>query len=387
MNYMQFKGWKPKKSPRIVRFYLNGEPGVFISRKKNLIQITSDDEGRAQALHSELKTLNVDLDTITTLFDLELKLIAADLLIKEPKKDPTGINTSPPVPFGQNHCHYSYWYLKSNQRSIDMKSISLKDRTKQNTTIVIDHLEPIEFKELLESVGFNVKYEALDLGSIKIQNSLDPTKVVLIKRKLISQGLLNKNQPTEHAHAQAKILHNKKLQYAKKGIHLQVIWIFESDTLNSKPQHLFNMLPTLTETTNFIQFLTTSCNQQVIESLGVNHTSYYLAKISQGLCEQELYYPVNVSSEHTFSPTNKNLCVVESFSEDQKHHAVVQAKDDLATFLYQMPFINKNIAKELAYTGKSLAQITSLTKLELEEIDGIGPKSAEVIYRMFNLCS
>ena len=381
---MKFKGWKPQNAHRIVRFYLVGEKGVFIGRKKKLLQVSAEEDGVAQRVYEELKALHIDLDSVRSVSDLEVRLRTANLLIEELKKAPNGINHSSPVEIGKPHHHYSYSYLVQHQRSIDMKTIKLKEVTKNNVSITFDHLLPIEFKNLLKDVGIHVKYEPINCGDIQIVNNLDPTKVILIRRKPISEGLMNKQDPAEHAHAQAEIYQRKKLEYARNGISLQIIWIFEADSTNGNTQHLFNMLPTLNQTSNFIQFLSTSCNQQVIESLGMFHTAYFLAKIAQGLCEQELYYPVNVLPQSSY--TEKEV-FVESFSEEQKHYAIVQAKDDLAALLINMPGINKKIAKELAYTGKSLAQITALTQAELEQVDGIGPKSAAVIHRLFNLCS
>lgn len=49
-----------------------------------------------------------------------------------------------------------------------------------------------------------------------------------------------------------------------------------------------------------------------------------------------------------------------------------------------MPGINKAIANELVNTGKNLSEITSMSKEDLLKIKGIGEKTANIIYNVFN---
>jgi ERCC4-type nuclease len=170
---------------------------------------------------------------------------------------------------------------------------------------------------------------------------------------------------------------------AAQGVHTRVVWIIEGEDEGSRL--LYNTLPQVKQTDGMVNYLVGVLGQHIIQSYSTNHTAYLIAKLTQGFLEQELYRPVKVGAVRIDrSKKERRLKSAILPHSAESYRGVLMAANGLAQMLSLMPGIKTNVAKEMAATGLSLAQIVNMSLEEISALKGVGPKSAKEIHDLFN---
>ena len=125
-------------------------------------------------------------------------------------------------------------------------------------------------------------------------------------------------------------------------------------------------------------------DQSVHQTWSMKHTVYVANKYIQGFFEQKLAYPVKTGNPNIMRSKQERINAKSTSVKNIESGVVRHTSSDLAQMLSYIPAINTKVARNLASTGKSFAEILQMNVDELQKIHGIGDKTAELIYSTFN---
>ncbi|WMN81084.1 helix-hairpin-helix domain-containing protein (plasmid) [Vibrio parahaemolyticus] len=407
---MQFRPWKPSSSDVYIRFYVVGREGEFLSKIGNRIQVTSPSNARKIEITRFLHSVGIDIQTVGL---RELAMLLDEKGLTQSSNHTRGRTYHQESRFDQamnnvigegrfksrnafgkdsnfSFSDSSLEQLYNEALHLDVSSAPFKDSTYKDAIVLVDHREPAELFNKLSSTGIkNVHPTSLPDGDILVTSQSDPSRVLLIERKTLTDLYNNITSDNHHAHEQAERYYRSMVSNANEGIYMQVVWIVEGERKEQgQIRTLYNVLPQVKQMDGWLNYISAICCQQTIQTFNLNHTAYMVAKLIQGFVEQSLYYPVKVRNMRVdMSSTERkkmNKALIQSDSEPS-HKGVISASDGLKGILAILPGINTKVAYELAMSGKSLAEIVNMTENELLEIKGIGNKTAKQIFKIFNL--
>ena len=413
---MLFKPWKPNTSTVFIRFYVSGTDGEYIGKKANKLHVTAPSASRKKAIEDFLESVGIDINAIG-LRELSEQLHGMGLIdsylprdVASRKARSQSSNVVGQGRFEQRRNYFGrvdgqpyagraddFSFKDSTQEALynealhlDVTSAPFKDSTLKDAVVLVDHREPSDLFARLSKTGIkDIQLSSLPAGDVLITSKSDSSRVLLIERKTITDLYNNITSDAKHAHEQAERYYRSVVNSASEGVHMQVIWIVECEKNTvGQIRTLYNVLPQVKQMDGWINYISGICGQQTIQTYNLNHTAYIIAKLIQGFIEQSLYYPVKVRNSRVDISSSErkklNKALVQP-SVDITDKGVISAADGLKGLLSLMPGINTRVAHALAMTGKSLAEITAMSEAELNEIRGIGSKTAKIIFQVFNM--
>lgn len=380
-----FKGWKPNQSSTVfIRFYLI-DSQAFIGKKNNQLTIQGGDRHEQMMIKNILNRHEIELYGLSlTQLGNELSrrnLIAGSNRHNSPQDRyiPHRHSNDNVVSIFQNK---SPTDLAHEANGLDLYTAPFKSSTLNNCMVTIDSREPASLLSLFNESKLPehaITRATLPLGDIQI---VDPRTgdMLLIERKTVSD--FKQSVVTAHAHDQAERYYNEMHRMNSQGQRMKVIWIVESQDNGQKG--LYDALPQVQNVDGMIAYLTGILNQSVIQSFNINHTVYIALKLAQCFIEQELFYKLKTNAPLANRKKKERTSLPTISNDAGNDHGVNRAVNDLASQLAYIPSLKKNVAVQLASTGRSYKQIINMTVEELQAIKGVGPKSAQDIYDDFN---
>jgi ERCC4-type nuclease len=388
---MQFKPWKPKTSNVYIRFYI-GDSDEYIGKVKGIVSINS--QYRKDEINSFLISQGINILEVSGITEMGTILEEKGLLTTQNTRryqqnsNVYGFNTRENKNNYKQPDNFEFRNLSpndlyNNSLNLNVSKAPFLESTIKNTIIQFDHREPSALHELLFQTRLNVIRCQLNEGDILIRSEVDESRILLIERKTITdfyQGLVSNDK---HCHEQAERYYSLTQEYASKGIFLQVVWIMEGEKNGSRL--MYNALPEIKQMDGWVNYIQIILNQHIVQSYSLNHTAYLIAKFVQGFQEQSLFYKVTVGGVRIDkTKTQRKEMEIKPIVNNNVSHGVIQSKDGIESLLTLIPSINKKVAKELVSTGMSFAEIVNLSENELNNIKGIGKKTAYSIYSTFN---
>jgi ERCC4-type nuclease len=382
-----FKGWKPKGtiSPYI-RYYLK-DSKAFIGKYKGVLRVTGPDNHGIMLIENILNDHNVILAELG-LTQLGEKLESLNLLIEaggyhEPQHsrgNVTYFNRARNEIHEINNKKPSELYFEST--FLDVGTAPFKQSTINNCAIEIDSREPEEMFDIFLDSKFysgSVTRKSLKLGDIRVYHK-QTGDILLIERKTIND--FKQSIISAHAHDQAERYYDETQELNRNGIRMKTIWIVEGQ--DNGERALYNALPAIQNVDGMVAYLTGILDQPVITSFSLNHTVYLTLKLIQCFFERELFYKLKTNAPLANRKKTERMATQTAAAETNSDHGVTRAKNDLASMLSYIPSIKKNVAVELANTGRSYREIICMSLDEIHSIKGVGAKSAQEIYADFN---
>jgi len=378
---MQFKPWKPSGSGSVfIRFYLDGNNDIFISKKSNNLVISGGSSSQRNHVNTFLLENDIDLTT-TGLRDLHSSLGEKGMLVGQKINFNNVINPG----FQQSHARSRGYGLdtRTNQSIASeterhvVSSVKMLSSTRKNGYVIVDSREPRAlFEKMCECQIDNVQYATLPLGDIVIGDTRN-NDILLVERKTITD--LSASIKSNHAHDQAERYFDEKNRMAKLGYRMKVMWLIEGEM--SGDRMLYNALEKAVQMDGWINYIDVIANQNTCQSYNLNHSCYLLAKFAQGFIEQELTN--KVQSGNPLINRSHKVEILNATIEDSDH-GVTRAVNGLDAILSYIPSIKRNVATELSKLGLALNEVTQMSVEDLLKVKGVGKKSAQEIFDDFN---
>jgi ERCC4-type nuclease len=283
--------------------------------------------------------------------------------------------------------HKDYAALKNNKSqdqlyheaaNLDPSSIKFKNHIRKSLSIVVDHREPDELFTLLDRSQIDsVDIAQMPLGDIFVT---DGKSELIFERKTITDFDVSIRGDDHRAHSQVERYYEYQQSMARKGVAVRFIWIIEGE--NEGARGLYHGLPEIKQMDGMINYITGISDQYLVSTYNLTHTAYLITKLIQGYFERELTYKVRI---HDSRVDKKHDRVLMDVPESTQDRGVTRKVDGLAPMLSYIPGISSNVAKELAATGKSFAEIVQMNREELLAIKGVGAGKADIIIASFGL--
>ncbi|TNC80198.1 MAG: hypothetical protein C9356_14825 [Oleiphilus sp.] len=385
---MLFRPWKPKGSDFYIRFYVEHGDGDFIGKKGGGLEITAASQIRKVEIGNFLRSHGIDVDLIG-MAELHQALKQNSLLVfqRGGGKQNTRSSVAKPAVTDDGH---SFSFANKTPEELFEDSLTLvpskapfKASTLKNGFIGMDHREPEGLKSLVESIPLETFSASLPNGDFVIGDRKNPTRELIVERKTITDFYTGIVRDDRHCHEQAERYFSYAQERAKEGVYIQVIWVIEAE--NQGKRLLYNTLPEVKQIDGMVSYLTVINRQSVVQSYGENHTAYLIAKFAQAFIEESLFYPVKVNDIRIDKTKSQRHAISGLPDQSDSNHGVVISTQGLEQMLSVFPGIKSNVAKELAKTGRSFAEIVSMSVDELKSVKGIGTQSAIKLHHYFNL--
>lgn len=266
--------------------------------------------------------------------------------------------------------------LETSQQKLE--TIKFKASTIKNGYVIVDHREPLA----LQTMMFNCQIDSVDVAQLPFGDVLIGNKdgdcELIIERKTIKDANFGITDENHHAHDQIERYYQYIQEKAEVGVHVKVIWIFE----NEEERTLYNALNAPRQMDGWLNLSIAISDQYVANTYNLVHTGYLITKFAQGFLERTLTNAIRVGGKRIDKPKphklRKNIAI------DKTDRGISRAEASIAATLSLMPNIPSNVAKEMANTGRSINQITSMSYEEIKALKGVGDKRAKEIYSTFN---
>ncbi|NCA71692.1 MAG: hypothetical protein EOM91_16745 [Sphingobacteriia bacterium] len=273
-------------------------------------------------------------------------------------------------------------YLASQM--LDVASVPCRPATLEETLIAVDHREPGALFDALARSRFRVERACLPAGDVLVSSRCDDRRL-LIERKTVTDLYRGITGDARHCHEQAERYWLLAQEHATNGELLRVVWLIESE--QSGRRQLYNALPKVAQMDGWVNYLVGILGQSIVCTFSTNHSAYLIAKMAQGFVEHALYYPVKVGARRIDrSAQDRQRLAVKPAPRGgaATDHGVIQGAHSLASLLSMLPGVNTRVARGLAATGLSLAQIANLDEQALVRIDGVGARTAAHLRDLFH---
>ena len=338
------------------------------------------DEFTKKRIEQELKNVDINLNTIS-MQELYPALVDAGLIqqgrgMRNYKKSSYG---SMKKPFSQQKSKSMATLLRESSL-LDIGSAPFRNDSIKNLKIVVSSNEPPALFDLLcKSKIPDVQRTHLEVADIFIVDKRTGD-ALMIERKTITDLYQSVTQQA-HAHDQCERMSVFVNNFRKDGKRARAAWIVES--LPTGPHLMYESLDLIQSVDGLINYFDMINDQSVYQSFSMNHTAYLIAKLAQGFFEQKLYYSVKTSNPLVNRSKKERLASKDetSIPTDKDSGVTRHSSSDLQDMLSYLPGINKTGAANLAATGLSFVEIMNLSKQELSEIKGIGPKGLESLWQ------
>jgi ERCC4-type nuclease len=378
---MFFRPWKPTGTELYIRYYVSGSEGEFVGKEGGKLHITAASAARKMAIRNELLKAGINIEEIG-LRELNVAMQACGLLESSfthsgfPPRRPAYM---PPEPKSFEFLNQSPRQLYEESLGLDPSSAPFREKTLNHGVIAIDHREPAKLKALVKQIKLETFEASLDLADFVISSKDNNDRELLIERKTITDFYTGVVRDDHHVHEQSERYYDYVFKRSEEGKHTKAIWIIEGE--KNGDRLLYNTLPQIKQMDGLINYLTVINEQPVVWSYSQVHTAYLLAKFAQGWLERELFYSVKVGNVRIDKAKAKRAGV----DKRNEPTSVIDAKKGLLDMLSLFPDIRTNVARELAASGRSFAEIVSMSESELLKVKGVGVESAKRIYRNFNM--
>lgn len=385
----QFKAYPPNAEAPYA-FYVVGLQGVKITRKGGAVngslQISGTDSFTKRRIENELKAHGIDLAT-SGLREFYASLQDAGL-----------------VTFGRGRSSYagrSFTHQNRNTHSFDenlqktpqqlmseasmlnLSTCPFKDSTINNVSVIISSNETQALAELFRQTKLkNISVAHLPVADIiAINNKTGDT--LFIERKT-TQDLYSSVTVDQRSHDQSERLFDAVNELRQQGVRARAIWLVEAQ--NESNVMLHSTLPIIQAVDGLINYFDMINDQSVHQTFGMRHSVYVTAKYIQGFFEQKLCNPVQTGNTNVMRSYKERVAAKTIQPTESRNSGVTRhTSKELAQMLSYIPSVNTAVAKALANTGKSFAEILQMTQPELEAIKGVGKKTAENIVEVFNM--
>lgn len=386
---MQFRPWKPKGTDQYIRFYIEHGDGDFIGKKGGRLEVSAGSSKREIEIRNFLISNGIDIDELG-LTDFHQALKDKRLTVfQRGSGSPRGRNTFHESSYSRPASD-SFSFVNKSPSGIYADSMTLvpakapfKDSTLKNGFIGIDHREPDSLKRAVETIPLDTFSAALPNGDFVIGDRKNPNRELIIERKTITDFYTGIVRDDHHCHEQAERYFTYAQEKAKEGVKVQVIWIIEAEKQGERL--IYNTLPEVKQMDGMVSYLTVINGQHVVQSYSEIHTAYLIAKFAQAFIEQALYYPIKVNDVRIDKTKKQRQAISEVIEPAGNDHGVVISNQGLEQMLSVFPGIRSNVAKALADTGKSFAEIVNMSVNELKGVKGIGEQGAINLHENFNL--
>jgi ERCC4-type nuclease len=271
---------------------------------------------------------------------------------------------------------------ESNQ--LDLETAPFRDSSLSDLSVIISSNEPrLLYDKFMLTKLQNVSYAKLDIGDIII-TSKSTGDTLLIERKII-QDLNQSVMVGAHSHDQSERMFDAVNTLKYEGKRARAIWMIEAQ---DDGKHLLDSsLEKIQQISGLFAYFDLINDQSVYQTWSMNHTVYLACKFAQAFFEQKLFYKVKSNPSPFIHRSKKERLAakaIDPVSVTRDSGVTTHTSNDLYQMLSYIPSINIGVAKELAGTGKSFAEITQMSQKELEAIKGVGKKTAELIFSSFN---
>ena len=143
----------------------------------------------------------------------------------------------------------------------------------------------------------------------------------------------------------------------------------------------------LTQMDHWLHYMVGVLGHHVVTTLSTNHSAYLIANIIVGVLENSLLDPVTVNGNRIDKGRHEREAIMgrpAATDDVPTDHGVIQDSHSLASLLASFPGVSARVARGLAATGLSLAEIAALEEDALLKIDGIGATTAAHLRHLFH---
>ena len=375
-----FRYWAPENAPTRGRFYVEGGGGEFICLQRSKLVIEKATTARREEILCCLRDQGIDLGAIGGMQALGEQLDRCQLLV-------SGGRATRASSDGEGQYRFldlSPEDLCRASQALDVASVPCHPATIKETVIAVDHREPAALFDALERSPFRVERASLPAGDVLVSSARDDRKL-LIERKTVTDLYNGITGDGRHCHEQAERYWLLAQEQALQGGLLRVVWLIEAEQEGRR--QLYNALPKIAQMDGWVNYLVAILGQSVVTTFSTNHSAYLIAKMTQGFCEQSLFYPVKVGAQRIdMGRRDRERLTGRAAATDHEptDHGVIQGSHSLASLLALFPGVSTRVARGLAATGLSLAEITDLEEDALLKIDGVGATTASHLRHLFN---
>lgn len=377
---MEFKAYPPNSDSPYV-FYVVGMQGVKISRRSNVLQISGADAFTKRRIEIFLRENNIDLTTLG-IRSLHASLLEAGLLSSGRSR------TSGSFTRQQQTSGHGQTLSKTPQQLIDesnrlkIDTCQFRKSTIDNVSVIVSSNEVPALAEMFhQSALKHISVAHLPVADI-VATNMKTGDTLFIERKTTNDlhAAVTTNQ---RSHDQSERLFDAVNELRKQGVRARAIWLVEAQNANNVMLH--SSLPIMQGVDGLINYFDMINDQSVHQTFSMNHTVYVAAKYIQGFFEQKLYKSVQSKNPSIMRSYKDRVAAKTILPTDERDSGVTRhTSTELAQMLSYIPSVSTAIAKELASTGRSFAEVLQMTEDELLSIKGIGKQTAQNIFRVFN---
>jgi len=384
---MNFKAY-PTYGQTPYVFYVEGMQGVKISKRQGALHVSGSDSFTHKRIEKFLLEQGIDI-TAMGLREFNEQLADKGLLSSGSgrQRQQTRSFTQRPETF-QSTGSFDAALKKTPERlsfeasQLDLKTCPFRNTTIKDTSVIISSNEPRALEALFQQTRLSqISYAHLPVADV-VATNVKTGDTLFIERKT-THDLYDSVNNNQRSHDQCERMFDAVNEIRAQGKRARAIWIIESQSTENALLH--STLSTIQAVDGLINYLDLISDQSVHQSYCMKHSVYMMAKYIQGFFEQKLYYSVKSSNPSIMRSKKDRIAAKSIIANEERDSGVTHhTSDALHQMLSYIPHINTAVAKELANTGKSFAEILQMSQSELEEIKGIGKKSAEKIANTFN---
>ncbi|MAX01072.1 MAG: hypothetical protein CMN72_15835 [Sphingomonas sp.] len=376
---MKFKAYPPSHEFPFA-FYVVGKKGIKVTKRQGMLCASGGSAQVNTDIEDELRRIGVNLEK-TSMGELKRIFLSKGMLAHS-----YGAGSSANKDFHESNT-YEVKLKKSPDAIIrevsklDISTCPFRDSTRKEVSVIISSNEPRELLSFFEdSKIFDITMGHLPVADIVATNSATGD-TLFIERKTI-HDLYDSVTNNQRSHDQSERLFDAVNKLKREGKRARAIWLIEAQTEGQNLIH--SSLECVQNVDGLINYFDMINDQSVHQTWSMKHTVYVANKYIQGFFEQKLAYPVKTGNPNIMRSKQERINAKSTSVKNIESGVVRHTSSDLAQMLSYIPAINTKVARNLASTGKSFAEILQMNVDELQKIHGIGDKTAELIYSTFN---
>ncbi len=389
---MKFKAYPPSELIPYA-FYVVGMDGVKVTKRGGRLAVSGGDQMTNRRIEKKLTEAGIKLTNTNTQQFYDALISKGMLAHSYPS--PHVVESAMRNNLQRTKSTYSSLDgglkktpqdLITEASRLDLSTCPFRTSTVKEVSVIVSSNEPPQLESYFcETKLTQVSFAHLPVADIVATNN-KTGDTLFIERKTI-HDLYASVTNNQRSHDQSERLFDAVNAIRNEGKRARAIWLVESQDDN---RHLIHStLNTVQAVDGLINYFDMINDQSVHQTWGMKHSVYVAAKYIQGFFEQKLFYSVktnNPSIMRSKQDRIKAKLVGNSKEAESKDTGVIRhTSTKLEQMLSYIPNINRNVAKNLAATGKTFAEILQMTECELVQIKGIGLKSAQLIEETFQM--
>jgi ERCC4-type nuclease len=377
---LKFRQYIPKGSKGLpVKYYCTDPESLTITKRSVGYTIESTDQTAKNSLLSIFLSHGITLSDTPEKFHLAM---SENGLIQSKKSYGKMSYSSSKTGFSSGQSDIdtpkTTGELIAESSTLRVSKVPMRPNTLENITIYVSSNEPVEmYKLFAASTVANVERVALSVGDVMaIHEKTGDT--IYFERK--STRDLKNSILTTHAHDQSERMYEAVRDIQEVGKQARAFWLIEA--IDGGEVLVDASLPELVQMVGVRCYFDVIQEQSIVQTWSMNHSVYTALKYMQGFFERKLFYSAKTQNPKINKSKRDRLLTMPVNEVDSG--VIRHTSDDLVHMLNYIPGVNLKVAKELASLGKSFSEITSMSFSELLDINGVGEKSAKLIFNVFN---